>query len=185
MTAPLTSSLAPDGVNASRSAYLIVGTLLTVFSFGLALLPRTGQLPPPAEALLAPIVALVGLTALVWLSMVLVRNATILRGITRADYYRDYQSFAPPEWVERPARTFNNLLQVPVLFYLVCVLMLITRNLDQAQLDIAWTYVVMRVIHATIYIGWNNVTYRFASWVASCITLGVLWVRFVMQSWPA
>lgn len=161
--------------------YVRVALFLSAFSIALGFLTREsmqGQIE--AARIIAPAGGMVALTAVVWLLMVIVRNATILRGVTNAHYFKDYRaSITPPEWVERPARTFNNLFQVPMLFYVVCLFMLGTGELDEAQLALAWTYVGVRTLHAVVYIGWNYVPYRFAVWIASCITLGVLWFRFV------
>jgi hypothetical protein len=180
MSAPAQPSLeAPPQVGIAE--YIRVTAILTLYCVGLAVVTQTAPTPTPApspERLVAPMEVLVGLTAFIWLLMVVVRNGTILRGITKASYYRDYQSDAPPEWVERPARTFNNLMQVPALFYVICLLMMVTGRLDEAQITLAWVFVVMRFVHAFIYIAWNYVPYRFAAWIAGCITLGVIWARF-------
>jgi hypothetical protein len=165
--------------------YLRVGLLLFAFS---ALLVIVKLLASVAEArperLLLPVFAAVALTAIVWLLMVIVRNTSVMRGLVSPEYYVAYTSQPPAEWVERPARAFNNLMQVPTLFYVVCVLMLVTGAVDQAQLAYAWIFVAVRALHACVYIGWNHVAYRFTAWVASCIVLGALWTRFALQSWP-
>jgi hypothetical protein len=67
---------------------------------------------------------------------------------------------------------------VPTLFYVICLLMLVTRRADEAQEALAWTFVAWRALHAALFITLNSLPYRFASWVSSCITLGVLWYRF-------
>ncbi|HKU37828.1 MAG TPA: MAPEG family protein [Polyangiales bacterium] len=160
--------------------YVWVGAALTAFCVGLAVAIQTASGPAPAaDGVIGPMAALVSLTALVWLAMVLVRNLTILHGTTDVRYYKDYASHTPLEWVERPARLFNNLFQAPMLFYVVCLAMLATQRIDAAQLRLAWIYVAARLVHAVIYVGWNYVPYRFAAWIASCIALGVLWFRFV------
>jgi hypothetical protein len=178
MSAPARAQVsAPIQVNLSD--YYRVGAMLAVFGLGLAIVTRiTPTTVPSPVRLIAPIEALAGLTALVWLVMLVVRNATIIRGITRPEYFHDYVTANPPEWVERPARTFNNLCQVPILFYVICLLMMITGRVDEAQITLAWVYVGTRVVHAIIYIGWNYVPYRFAAWNASCLSLAVIWARF-------
>jgi hypothetical protein len=113
-----------------------------------------------------------------------VRNLAVFRGTVSARYYLDYVSEVPSEKLERPARTFNNLLQVPMLFYAACALMMATGNVDAAQVTIAWLYVALRVLHAVVYIAFNRLAYRFSLFAASCIALGVLWTRFALQSWP-
>jgi len=152
--------------------------------FGALLYAITSEAPVrlSSRAVIAPLQALVGLTAIVWLLMVLFRNGAVLRGLVSMRYYRDYVSGPPAEWVERPARVFDNLMQVPMLFYVVCVLMLVGDRVDNVQLTLAWLFVATRAAHAIIYIAVNHVPSRFASYAGGCITLGVLWARFAAHA---
>jgi hypothetical protein len=162
--------------------YVRVGSALGLFCLGLWFVCRASPGPQPAaERLISPMFALVALTALVWLGVVLVRNTTVLLGITSPAYYADYATAHPPDWVERPARTFNNLMQVPVLYYVVSLLMLVTGRFDTTQIALAWIFVATRALHAVVYIGWNYLPLRFGLWVAGCISVGVLWFRFAAQ----
>jgi hypothetical protein len=166
-----------------REYWVVTGLLAC---FGVALYVGVVHVPRPApapEALLGPIFALAALVGLVWLLMGGFRNYAILRDIASATYYATYQNSAPPDWVERPARTFNNLMQVPNLFWCVCALMMITGRVDGAQLFLAWVFVTARVTHALVYMIWNYLPARFCIWTAATITLAVIWVRFAMQSW--
>ncbi|HEX6243956.1 MAG TPA: MAPEG family protein [Polyangiales bacterium] len=135
----------------------------------------------PAE-LLGPLLALIALVFVAWAVTLVFRNYAILRGITSGAYYRRYEGELPPEWVERPARTFNNLMQVPPMFYLVCLLMLHTGRVDAAQLVLAWTFVAARYAHACVYSMWNHLPSRFGTFLASFVTLIVLYVRFALQT---
>jgi len=186
---PTTVTLPPPPEAATTSVrwsdYAQVGALLAavcVGLFGVTELRSDATLRP--ELVLGPVFAMVALTALVWLAMVVVRNVSVMRGLSDGRYFLAYNPPLPPEWIERPARTFNNLMQVPPLFYLVCTLMLVTRSFDRSQLVCAWAFVALRAVHACVYVGWNYLPYRFAAWIASCITLGVLWFRFASQAWP-
>jgi hypothetical protein len=107
-----------------------------------------------------------------------------LRGLARGDYYLDYApAKLPPDWIERPARTFNNLMQLPALFYVVCLLMLATGVVDRPQIIMAWVFVALRAAHALIYMVWNHVPARFSAYVAGFVTLCFLWVRFAISTW--
>ena len=130
--------------------------------------------------LIRPIVALVALTGLVWALMVVVRNTAVFRGAASIGYYRGYTGNAPPEWIERPARAFMNLLEVPVLFYLVCLLMIATQRFDATQVALAWAFVALRAVHAAIHIGWNDVRFRFFAYLSGCLVLVAIWVRFAV-----
>lgn len=163
---------------ASGAAYAGVTAGLAVWGGVLyvASQQRAGELIA-GKQLLGPMTAMAGLILLAWLAMVLIRNVTLLRGTASPDYFVDYHSKPPVEWIERPARTFNNLLQLPQLFYVACLTMMITGSADGAQLLLAWLFVLARAVHAVAYIGWNYVPARFGCWHAGLITLIVLWVR--------
>ena len=128
--------------------------------------------------LIRPVVALVALTGVVWALMVVVRNAAVFRGLASVGYYRGYTGQTPPEWIERPARAFMNLLEVPVLFYVLCVLMLVTQRFDATQVTLAWTFVAIRAAHAAVHIAWNDVRVRFAAYLTGCLVLAAMWMRF-------
>jgi hypothetical protein len=65
----------------------------------------------------------------------------------------------------------------------VCVLMVVFRQVDAAQLTLAWAFVALRVLHAAVYISINYLPARFGSWFAGMVTLMVLWGRFASQVW--
>jgi hypothetical protein len=69
--------------------------------------------PTPAESreIVAPMTAMFALTGAVWLLMVISRNVAVLLGAASVKYFRDYGDGAPDEWIERPARAFDNLMQ--------------------------------------------------------------------------
>jgi len=73
---------------------------------------------------------------------------------------------------------------MPMLFYAACALMMANGVVDSAQVTLAWLFVVLRVLHAFVYIAFNRLAYRFALFAASSLVLGVLWTRFAIQSWP-
>ncbi len=166
--------------------YLLIGTVLAAFAAMLALIvgatPGAGEFGQKPETLIRPVIALAGLTALVWLLMVAWRNTAVVRGNASLRYFRAFASDIPAEWVERPARAYMNLLELPVLFYVACVLMLVTGKFDGIQVALAWVFVATRAVHAAIHIGINYVPLRFAAFFAGSVTLAVLWIRFAAQN---
>jgi hypothetical protein len=166
------------------ATYLLLGAILAAFVAVLVAVVRTtpasayiGQ--DAAAALLPPVVALVVLTAIVGLMMAVYRNVAVIRGAVSQRYFRAYTEDKPAEWVERPARAYMNLLELPVLFYVVCLLMLMTGKFDAVQVSLAWLFVITRYAHAFIYIGFNHVPLRFIAFLAGAVTLAVIWTRFV------
>lgn len=169
------------GAKPTARDYAAVGTFLVLTSCVMAIIIRSRGPSPARDQLLAPMAALVGLTALVWLLMVLVRNLAVMRDRIDARRFVDYAQAAMDERIERPARTFNNLFQVPLLFYVACLSMMVIERVDAAQLGLCWLFVLLRALHAAVYVGWNHLPMRFATWIAACLVLGTIWVRLV---WP-
>jgi hypothetical protein len=173
--------------NAIGAKYLLVGVTLAAFVAVLgavvqATAASTHIVQGAVEALIQPVVALVVLTAIVALMMVVYRNVAVIRGAASARYFQAFTADKPAEWVERPARAYVNLLELPVLFYAVCLLMLTTGRFDSVQVSLAWVFVISRYVHAFIYIGFNYVPLRFAAFLAGVITLAVMWTRFAEQN---
>jgi len=167
------------------AVYRNVGILFAAFIGLLVVVPSVASGPVAKPSLvLGPVFAMVLVVAVVALLMVTLRNLATLRGQVSAAYYLAYSGPAPKDWIERPARAFNNLMQLPVLFYVVCTLMLVTGQVDRAQLAYAWLFVGLRALHAVLYILWNPLPYRFGTWLMGLITLLVLWTRFALVAWP-
>jgi len=172
--------------NTIGATYLLVGVILAAFVAVLVAVVQTTSAPAhiaqgAAAALIQPVIALVVLTAIVGLMMVVYRNAAVIRGTASARYFRTFTADQPAEWVERPTRTYMNLLELPVLFYVVCLLMLTTGRFDPVQVSLAWLFVITRYAHAFIYIGFNDVPLRFTAFLTGVVTLAVIWTRFAQQ----
>jgi hypothetical protein len=165
------------------AAYLMIGVVLAAFVAVLVAVVRATPAPVvQGAALIQPVVALVVLTAIVALTMAVYRNLALIRGTASARYFQTFTADSPAEWVERPARAYMNLLELPVLFYVVCLLMLATGRFDSVQVSLAWVFVIARCAHAFIHIAFNYVPLRFAAFLAGVVTLAVMWTRFAVQN---
>ncbi|WP_154222214.1 MAPEG family protein [Marinicella rhabdoformis] len=79
-------------------------------------------------------------------------------------------------------RNFSNLLEIPVLFYLWCLVIMVLQIQDDLLLNLAWVYVGMRLIHSVIHITYNNVNHRFMVFVLSCLLLLVMWIQLLIAA---
>jgi hypothetical protein len=116
-----------------------------------------------------PCVALVGLTALVWVKLYADRL-----GEMRARRI-DPQELAT---TRAAADNFRNLFEVPVLFYLLCIALAVTGASTPAFVAAAWGYVVLRALHSLIHVTYNRVVHRFLVYVASTLLLFGMWIAF-------
>ncbi len=171
--------------NTIRATYLMIGVILVAFAAVLVAVVRMTSAhiaQAAAPALIRPVLALVVLTAIVGLMMAVYRNVAVIRGAASPRYFKAYTTDEPPEWVERPARAYMNLLELPILFYVVCLLMLTTGRFDSVQVALVWVFVIARYVHAFVHIAFNHVPLRFAAFVAGVVTLAVIWTRFAEQN---
>lgn len=175
-------SAAPEVGGSLVGSYAAAGSIVAAAVGWAVFTTAAGSARVAPESLVRPVLGMVVLTFLVWLLTLVVRNLAVIRGRLPVEYFKDSQPIDSVEQLERPARTFNNLMQVPTLFYVVCLLMIVLKQADQAQLVLAWTFVGLRAVHAAVYILVNSVPYRFAVWVSSFITLMVVWYRFAAMA---
>lgn len=76
-----------------------------------------------------------------------------------------------------PANNFMNLLEMPVLFYLVVILTLLLMLQDPVLILLSWTYVFLRAVHSLIHCTYNRVMHRFLVYFSSCVVLLLMWLR--------
>jgi hypothetical protein len=84
-----------------------------------------------------------------------------------------------------PSNNLKNLFELPVLFYVAVLLSLVLMIQDTLLVQLAWGFVVLRIIHSLIHCSYNNVNHRFAAYALSCLFLLFLWIRlaaFILMS---
>jgi hypothetical protein len=131
--------------------------------------------------ILLPCMALVGWTLCVLLVMPYRRIRAALSRQVTADDFKFGESANVPPAVSIPNRNFMNLLEVPVLFYVVGVIAYVTQHVDETAVASAWLYVALRVLHSLIHLSYNHVIHRLAVFAASNLVLTVLWVRLLLD----
>jgi hypothetical protein len=109
-------------------------------------------------------------------------KAAIDRKVTPEDFRYGESARVPPE-VILPNRNLMNLLELPVLFYLACLMIFVMGQGDAVFLWLAWGYVVLRILHSAIHLTYNKVMHRMLAFAASNFVLGIIWVRLLLVLW--
>jgi len=127
-----------------------------------------------------PCAAMAGVTALVWLKLYWDRIGEMRA--RRIDPQALATARATRE-LERPqaAENFRNLFEVPVLFYVLCVALVLTGGSTPGFVAAAWAYVGLRALHSLIHVTYNRVVHRFLVYVASTLLLFGMWAGFAMR----
>jgi len=131
-------------------------------------------------SLLLPVFVQVGLTFALMLWMASHRVTAIKTGTVRP---KDI-ALRQPNWPERAtqiANCFHNQFELPVLFYTVVALILITNTNSTVFVLLAWAFVMTRLVHAYIHTGSNRVDRRFYAMAAGMAILVAMWVVFAVR----
>ena len=126
--------------------------------------------------ILVPVFALATWTLVVLLLVPLVRVRSALRREVVPDDFRFGESASVPAYVSIPNRNFMNLLELPVLFYVVCLVLHVTGGSSPTAVAVAWAYVALRALHSLIHLSYNKVMHRLTAFSCSNAALVVLWV---------
>lgn len=78
-------------------------------------------------------------------------------------------------------RNLMNLLEMPILFYVVCLAFYVAHAVDPAVITLGWVYVALRLAHSAIHLTFNRVNARFLAFAASNVVLLVLWIRLMVR----
>jgi hypothetical protein len=89
------------------------------------------------------------------------------------------QNWGPSE--TKVANAYHNQLELPVLFYVLTILAIITRQADLIFVVLAWVFVLARVVHAAVHVTSNQLRRRFFAFAVSVIVLAVMWVIFIVR----
>ena len=76
-----------------------------------------------------------------------------------------------------------NLLELPVLFYVVSLTVFVTGAVTSVIVATSWFFVLLRVAHSIIHITTNNVLLRLYVFVAGNTALLVLWLLAAHTIW--
>lgn len=86
-----------------------------------------------------------------------------------------------PPRAQAAANAFSNQFELPVLFYALVPLAIITRKADLLFVVLAWIFVVSRYVHAGVYVTSNALPFRFGAYLIGCLALIAMWVVFAIR----
>jgi len=130
------------------------------------------------EAILFPVIAQAMLTLGIAIWMGRLRFVAVKRGDLNPRYYELNRGGKVPDYLAKVSQNYDNLLELPILFYVVAGLLYATKQVESAQLVLAWLFVGSRSIHSYIHTTSNNVRYRMRAFLAGGVVLIGMWLLF-------
>ena len=86
-----------------------------------------------------------------------------------------------PKAARLAANAFHNQFEFPILFYVLTILAVVTKQADVLFVWLAWLFVATRYLHAFIHVTSNRMPHRFYAFIAGVTVLTVMWIRFAAQ----
>jgi len=131
-------------------------------------------------AILLPLFVEVILTFVLLLWLGHLRGKDIRSGATRLSQIALREPNWPPRTLQA-AYSFSNQFELPVLFYVLTILEIITRHADFVFVVLAWIFAAMRLGQAYVHITSNAVLRRGGFYIAGAFVLMAMWMIFMVR----
>jgi hypothetical protein len=132
------------------------------------------------QMVLLPVFVQVGLTFALLVMMVGARRQTLVKGETKIKNI----ALGEPNWPKGATQIGNcyrNQFELPVLFYVLIALALPLRRADFLIVVLSWVFVIVRLLHAGIFVSSNDLGRRSTAWLAGVVVLLVMWIYFALK----
>ena len=129
---------------------------------------------------LLPLFVQVVLTFALYFWMAYHRVTSIRSGVVHP---RDV-ALRQPNWPPRVLQIANaahNQLELPLLFYVLTILSIMTRHADILFVVLSWVFVLSRLGHAYVHVTSNRVPRRGAIFGIGLLVLMIMWLIFIVR----
>ena len=131
-----------------------------------------------SHGLVLPILALIAWTFVMWLWMYATRIPAMRKAqINLGEISRTGAPLSLPPQVERVADNYNHLHEQPTLFFALALAAQVAGAVDATIIGLAWTYVLLRVVHSLVQATANVIVVRFGVFVLASLVLFLMLIR--------
>jgi hypothetical protein len=130
--------------------------------------------------ILAPLFVLVLMTFVIGTLLAAARTPPLLSGEIRPEDV----SLRQPNWPTYALQfgySFQNQFELPVLFYVLTILALITKHADVLFVVMAWIFVLTRLAHAFVHCTGNDLRARGSLFGIGALILALMWLIFIVR----
>jgi hypothetical protein len=133
-------------------------------------MPLTNQ-----AAIFHPVLVVVALTFVAFVRMATGRAGAMKAGQDAA-FYRAHIGKPEPEAAAAGARHWDNLFELPTLFYAGCITAFVLGAVGTWTLVFAWGFVAARIVQSAIHMSYNNPAHRGGAFVVGVLFTFALWI---------
>lgn len=127
-----------------------------------------------------PLLAMVLLTFLVTLRLLYFTLEMTLTGEIHIKHFRLFDDELPAKH-QAVRQHYKNMFEMPLLFYLLGILLLINNNFTQLDVIFAWGFVGFRYLHSLSRVPNRDVNLRFGLFAGSFVMLIAGWVNLALK----
>ena len=127
-----------------------------------------------------PLIGMVVLTLLVAIRLLYFAINSTVTGKVHIKQFRVYDGEFPTAF-QSVRQHYKNMFEIPILFYILCILLIINNNYTQFDVIIAWGFVLFRILHSLARIPNRDVNLRFGLFAGSFIMLVIGWINFSLK----
>ena len=134
----------------------------------------------PIQIALLPLFVQVALTLGLGLWLAFLRG----RDVRSGKVHPSRVALREPNWpvhTQQVGYCFSNQFELPVLFYVLTILEIVTRHADFIFSILAWVFVLTRIMHAAVYTTSNRVQLRGAWYGFGAAALIIAWDVFMVR----
>lgn len=132
-----------------------------------------------SSAILWPILAQVFLTLVMYILLGARKAKAVKAGLIN----REQAALDNRVWPDDVTKVTNNVanqFEIPVLFYVLCLVLFASNAAGTIAVSLAWAFVISRYVHAYVHVGSNYVPVRLKVFMFGCL---VLLVMLLLAAW--
>lgn len=134
------------------------------------------------NSMLTPVLALIVLSLLVWIWMYATRLPAMAKAKIDPESVKTAGTLGQhlPDNVRWVADNYNHLMEQPTIFYALVFYIVLAGHTDPLNIELAWAYVGLRLVHTLVQCTVNIVRLRFTVFALSTVVLMAMAGREVM-----
>ncbi|MCG8425842.1 MAG: MAPEG family protein [Chromatiales bacterium] len=133
------------------------------------------------SAIFFPVAGMAFLTLVVGVRLLQLRMRAVYKDGLNPGYFSYNRGAKLPDYLIKATQHYDNLFEMPLLFYLVALFVVLFEQVDLVYTLLAWCYLLLRAVHAVVHLGRNDLRQRRRLFLASSLVLYIMWGRLLLQ----
>lgn len=125
-------------------------------------------------SIFGPVLLVVAVTLIGFVKMAIERANAVKQG-QNPEFYKVYLGDPEPEKTRAAVRHWDNLFELPTVFYAGCLTAYVIGSVTTTVLVSAWVFAVGRTVQSLVHITYNNPNHRGGAFTLSFLGLMVMW----------